>query len=111
MALGRENAQRNAVDNVRFEIDEVDHWLTRAERARPDLVLLDPPRAGAGPEVVAALVALGAPRITYVSCDPATLARDLRGLVDGGYELEDVVALDLFPQTPHVETIATLVKR
>lgn len=111
VALGRENAQRNAVDNVRFEIDEVDHWLTRAERARPDLVLLDPPRAGAGPEVVAALVALGAPRITYVSCDPATLARDLRGLVDGGYELEDVVALDLFPQTPHVETIATLVKR
>ena len=70
-------------------------------------VLLDPPRQGArgiGP----ALTALGAVRVVYVSCDPATLARDLRGCVEAGYRVEAVQPLDLFPQTHHVETIALL---
>ncbi|MBK7877467.1 MAG: class I SAM-dependent RNA methyltransferase [Planctomycetes bacterium] len=110
VALGRENARRNRLENARFEHDDVEPWLTRTERARPDFVLLDPPRSGAGSAVVGALTALGPKRIAYVSCDPATLARDLRVFVEGGYALTDVVALDLFPQTPHVECVAHLVR-
>ena len=75
---------------------------------QPDLVVVDPPRTGLGPEVAAALVALRAPRITYVSCDPATLARDLKTLVAGGYAVERMAMADLFPQTFHLETVVHL---
>lgn len=73
---------------------------------RFDTVVIDPPRTGASPEVVAGLVALQAPRLVYVSCDPATLARDAALLVAGGYRLTSVEAFDLFPNTAHVETVA-----
>ena len=75
---------------------------------RPQLVLADPPRSGLGPGVAAQLAALGAGRIVLVSCDPATLARDLWELHGRGYAAEAVVPVDLFPQTPHVETVTTL---
>ncbi|MCP5058553.1 MAG: class I SAM-dependent RNA methyltransferase [bacterium] len=83
-------------------------YLADPRDPRPDLVLLDPPRTGlakGGPE---ALAALGAERIVYLSCDPATLARDLRILTERGYELSAVTAFDLFPQTPHIEALAIL---
>lgn len=102
------NAARAAVTNVRFEAESVETWLARPPAAPPDLVLLDPPRTGAGPSVVGGIAALGARDVTYVSCDPATLARDLRLFIDRGYRLVSVVALDLFPQTYHVETVAKL---
>ncbi len=75
---------------------------------RPDFVLADPPRTGLGKSVVRELVRLGPPRLVIVSCDPATLARDLAALTAGGYRLERLTLIDLFPQTAHIETIADL---
>jgi 23S rRNA (uracil1939-C5)-methyltransferase len=76
---------------------------------RWDVVLLDPPRAGAAACVVE-LARVRPRRIVYVSCDPATLARDIKTLMEQGYRLEEAVPLDLFPQTAHVETVAHLVR-
>jgi 23S rRNA (uracil1939-C5)-methyltransferase len=107
---GVENVRTNGLNNVRYEPISVEAWLKykSAEQPRPDFVLLDPPRAGAGQQVMERLAALAPPVITYVSCDPATLARDLRMLIDYGYGIAAITALDLFPQTFHVETVVKL---
>jgi tRNA/tmRNA/rRNA uracil-C5-methylase (TrmA/RlmC/RlmD family) len=73
-----------------------------------DLVVLDPPRTGAGVEVMRALIAAGPRGVAYVSCDPATLARDLRAAREAGYRLASLRAFDLFPMTAHVECVAVL---
>jgi 23S rRNA (uracil1939-C5)-methyltransferase len=84
-------------------------FLRRAPRdQRPDLIVLDPPRNGLDPESAKLLAKIAAPSVVYVSCDPATLARDLRALVDGGYAIESLTLADLFPQTFHLETIVRL---
>jgi len=75
---------------------------------RPDLVVVDPPRTGLGGEITALLAEVAAPRLVYVSCDPATLARDLRVLVATGYTVEKITLADLFPQTFHLETVVHL---
>jgi 23S rRNA (uracil1939-C5)-methyltransferase len=75
---------------------------------RPDLVVVDPPRTGLGPEITALLGQIAAPALVYVSCDPATLARDLRALLAGGYAIESVTLADLFPQTFHLEAVVRL---
>jgi 23S rRNA (uracil1939-C5)-methyltransferase len=77
---------------------------------KPDLAIVDPPRSGLGDRTARALVVLGAPRITYVSCDPATLARDLVILLGGGYRVEQIHLIDLFPQTYHLESVLQLVR-
>jgi tRNA/tmRNA/rRNA uracil-C5-methylase (TrmA/RlmC/RlmD family) len=74
----------------------------------PDVAVLDPPRAGAGPDVLTALLALRPRAVAYVSCDPASLARDLRAAVDAGWRLARLRAFDCFPMTQHVETVALL---
>jgi 23S rRNA (uracil1939-C5)-methyltransferase len=74
---------------------------------RPDLLLLDPPRAGAA-NAMAHIIDINPTYISYVSCDPNTLARDLRILAGSGYKIARITALDLFPQTYHVETVAAL---
>lgn len=101
------NAARLGLPNVRFRSADVASALAALDVGAFDLVILDPPRAGAR-DAIPGLLALRAPRIVYVSCDPATLARDLRMLVDGGYRLTKVAPIDVFPQTFHVETVAHL---
>jgi 23S rRNA (uracil1939-C5)-methyltransferase len=85
-------------------------FLAKGLGPRPDFVVADPPRDGLGENVVRSLVKLGAPRMTYVSCDPSTLARDLRTLVSSGYRIEGVHLLDLFPQTFHIESVFHLAR-
>ena len=105
-----ENISANNLTNVEFVTTSVEQWLKRPPEEMgdtPDLILLDPPRTGAA-EAIGSIAALRPMRITYVSCDPTTLARDLRTLVESGYELLRVAAIDLFPQTYHVETVAHL---
>ncbi len=80
------------------------------KRERPDLIVVDPPRSGLGAEATAMLGGIGAPRLTYVSCDPATLARDLRAVIGAGYTIHKVALVDLFPQTFHLETVVALRK-
>jgi len=75
---------------------------------RPDLIVVDPPRSGLGAETTALFAQIAAPELVYVSCDPATLARDLRAMMGEGYSIEDVALVDLFPQTFHLETVVRL---
>jgi len=109
-AHGQENARINSIANVRYEPISVEAWLKykSSDVDNPDFVLLDPPRAGAGPVVIERLVAMNPKAITYVSCDPATLARDLKMLRQYGYVIESITGVDMFPQTFHVETVVTL---
>jgi 23S rRNA (uracil1939-C5)-methyltransferase len=83
---------------------------SRPVRKCPDLVVLDPPRTGAGKVVIRSLVELGAPRIRYVSCDPATLARDIAPLLAAGYHIEEAHLFDLFPKTFHIESVLLLAR-
>jgi 23S rRNA (uracil1939-C5)-methyltransferase len=104
--LGRVNVKHNGRDNVVYHRQTTESFL-QDNQERPDLVLMDPPRLGAK-SAIPQLLALAAPRMVYVSCDPNTLARDLRSLCDGGYEVEQVEGYDMFPQTYHVECVARL---
>jgi 23S rRNA (uracil1939-C5)-methyltransferase len=81
------------------------------QRERPELIVLDPPRAGVGTEAAAALARIGATEVVYVSCDPVTLARDLAVLTQAAYRIESVDLIDLFPQTFHIETVVRLTRR
>jgi 23S rRNA (uracil1939-C5)-methyltransferase len=82
--------------------------LSGPDKSVPDLIVLDPPRSGLGAEVTALLAAIAAPALVYVSCDPATLARDLRALIASGYQIQSITLADLFPQTFHLESIVHL---
>jgi 23S rRNA (uracil1939-C5)-methyltransferase len=101
----------NSPRNVKAVRSTVDTYLAdRGAKLRPDLVVVDPPRAGLGERVARSLAQMGAPRLTYVSCDPATLARDLVTLTGAGYRVEQVHLVDLFPQTYHIESVVELVR-
>lgn len=104
------NLQRGQLQNAEIVTASVGEWLREHSHsfASVDFLLLDPPRAGAENIVIKGILDLHPRHISYVSCDPATLARDLKKLLAGGYSLESVVAFDMFPQTHHVETVAQL---
>jgi 23S rRNA (uracil1939-C5)-methyltransferase len=87
----------------------VAEWIRSAPMRDVDFVLLDPPRAGAESAVIKGILDLRPPQISYVSCDPATLARDLKKLLSGGYKIRSIRGFDLFPQTHHVETVVHLI--
>ena len=105
VADARENAR--GLDNVEFVLGKTEEVLTQLEE-KPDIVVLDPPRAGCQPEALRSLIRLAPAKVVYVSCDPETLARDLKLLCDGNFTLERVEPLDMFPQTHHVECVAVL---
>ncbi len=97
----------NVPGNVKPVRAMVEKYL-RSSTSKPDFVVVDPPRSGLGPNVARAIAEMGAPRLTYVSCDPATLARDLVVLLTAGYRVEQAHLVDLFPQTFHLETVLQL---
>ena len=104
------NAERTGLTNLRAEQQKAEEHLQELERP-PDFMLLDPPRAGLGKAVVRRLAELRPRQVTIVSCDPATLARDLAGLTASGYGVEEMTLVDLFPQTFHLETVVRLRSR
>ncbi len=110
IANARRNAQRNRIANVAFSAGDVRGTLAGAVRRHgaPDVVILDPPRAGNHPKVLAELLDLRPARIVYVSCNPSTLARDLAILAQGGFRVASAHPVDLFPHTPHSETVVAL---
>jgi 23S rRNA (uracil1939-C5)-methyltransferase len=114
VASARANALRNRIENVRFAEGEARRVLREWARGeRPgapaaSLVVVDPPRAGLHPRVVFRVAELAPRRIVYVSCNPATLARDVADFAKHGYRLVEVEPFDLFPHTPHIECVARL---
>ncbi len=110
VAAARENAALNGIANAEFQSGDVRRLLpeVRARAGRPGVLLMDPPRSGAGSRVMRRVIETGVTRIVYVSCNPTTLAPDLKDLVAAGYEVHTVQPLDLFPHTYHVECVALL---
>jgi len=105
--LGRLNARINSA-RVEYLPGKVEAVLKQIRLGRHQAVVLDPPRAGCEPEALAELIRLGAERVVYVSCEPSTHARDLVGLVRGGYRVRRAAIVDMFPQTYHIESVAQL---
>lgn len=110
----RLNMERQGIRSAVFHHGDVGDVLEKefgGTSAAVDAVVLDPPRAGCEREALERLVGLGPAKVVYVSCDPATLARDARLLVDGGFGLSVVRSLDMFPQTKHIECVALFLRR
>ena len=106
------NARHNKLTNAKFVCADATEWMTAAagEGLHPDVVFLDPPRAGSTPECIAAVAKMAPRRVVYVSCDPETLARDTTLFARHGYKAKGFTPVDLFPQTRHVETVCLLSK-
>jgi len=102
--------RQNCGSEVKAVRATTEKYLGQASELRPDFVVGDPPRGGLGENTVRHLARLGVPRITYVSCDPSTLARDLRNFVALGYRIEGAHLIDLFPQTFHIESVFHLAR-
>ena len=104
----RKNVGAAGLNNVEIVEGSVGKFLSGARGGEIDFALLDPPRSGTEKKTVLDLIRLRPKRVSYVSCDPSVLARDVRRFLDGGYEVDSITALDLFPQTHHVETVVHL---
>jgi 23S rRNA (uracil1939-C5)-methyltransferase len=105
-----ENARINNITNTRFICGDASHAadMLRNEGIKPQTVILDPPRKGCAEDLLKTVADIAPEKIVYVSCDPATLARDCARLKDLGYEVQEVTPVDMFPRTAHVESVALL---
>jgi 23S rRNA (uracil1939-C5)-methyltransferase len=110
LADARHAAKTNHIGCCRFRHLKAEACLDATELGEYDIVLMDPPRTGLSPESVRGLLAVNVPRLFYLSCDPATLARDLGKLCAGGYRIVRLQAFDMFPQTAHIETLVELIR-
>lgn len=106
------NAQDNAIENVEFEVADAGDWLVEKANTglEVDVVVVDPPRKGLTTEFINAVLEIQPERMVYVSCNPSTLARDLKLLAEGGYNIEQAQPVDMFPQTYHIETVVLLTR-
>jgi len=112
VADARDNARRNGIENAEFFCGDAGQaaLALEAQGIRPDVVVVDPPRKGLNADTIEALHRMAPRRIVYVSCDPATLARDVALLKERGYALQNAMAADLFPRCAHVESIVCLTR-
>jgi 23S rRNA (uracil1939-C5)-methyltransferase len=113
VANARTNAEMNDVDNCTFVSGDLKDLLTdefAETHGRPDVLIVDPPRAGMHKDVVAQIEALAPERFVYISCNPQTQVRDLERLRDG-YRVDAVQPVDMFPHTPHIENVVRLTRR
>lgn len=112
IADAKENAARNGIENAEFFCGDAADIAAKLEQdgLRPDVITVDPPRKGLSPEVIVSVAAMGPERVVYVSCDPATLGRDVKLFAELGYQAVRACAVDMFPGTRHVETVAELVR-
>ena len=112
MEDARDNARRNGIENAEFFCGDAGQAALELEKhgVRPDVVVVDPPRKGLNADTIEALSRMAPRRIVYVSCDPATLARDVALLKQRGYRLTSATAADLFPRCSHVESVILMTK-
>lgn len=107
----KRNAELNGITNAEFAVGEAEvvipKWYKEGNTA--DVLVVDPPRKGCDDALLQTILEMKPKRVVYVSCNPATLARDLRVLEDGGYKTVEVQPVDMFPQTTHVECVAHLI--
>ncbi|KAJ1477475.1 S-adenosyl-L-methionine-dependent methyltransferase, partial [Baffinella frigidus] len=107
-----QNARDNEIDNAAFFCGDLSTLLSKnRDLPRPDVAIVDPPRPGMHPDCVKDLIRLRPPRIVYISCNPITQFRDIQLLEKAGYRTEEIAPVDLFPHTPHIETVALLTLR
>ena len=106
--FAKKNIASARLTNVRLVESSVGKFLSENQKKRLDFILIDPPRSGTEKQTIPAIARLKPAHISYVSCEPSILARDLRVLLDAGYKIDAITALDLFPQTHHVETVVRL---
>jgi 23S rRNA (uracil1939-C5)-methyltransferase len=107
----RKNAEKNGIKNAFFEVGEAEEVIKKWKPYKFDVVFIDPPRKGCDPKFLQAIMDMKVQKIVYVSCDPATLVRDLQTLTEGGYDVKEVTPVDMFPQTIHVETVTLLERK
>ncbi len=104
----KKNAEINGIKNAFFEVGDAEKVIHKWKRYKFDVVIIDPPRKGADKVFIDALIDMKVSKIVYISCNPATLTRDLEYLLDGGYEIKGITPVDMFPQTTHVESCTLL---
>ncbi|MBU1144315.1 MAG: 23S rRNA (uracil(1939)-C(5))-methyltransferase RlmD [Firmicutes bacterium] len=108
IADARKNAEKNNIQNAFFEVGDAETVITKWKKFNFDVIFIDPPRKGCDKKFLDMILSMKIPKVVYVSCDQATLGRDLRFLVNGGYTVKEITPFDMFPQTIHVESVTLL---